>query len=905
MSNRKDKDDDFNPFSGLDKWNVLSDCRMFSDRDINVQKCCSLITKIFYLLGQGERITKDNATNVFFGATKLLQSKDPMLRRLVLLVFREMSAIVSPEERIIVTATLVNGMEDKNEVYRANCIRVLSRIIDPVMVSGEIERKLRESVLDASDMVSSAALVAGMTLQRRNASSEVVKRWVNEIANALNSRGPMVQYHSLSLFWIIRKYDRLGLSKLVSQIIRVQIKSPVAQCVRLRMVGKIMEDTRDPDRQLYDFIEGHLRRKSDLVILEAARIICSLHYLTQAEIQPALTTLQLFLTTPKNATKFAALRTLNKVAMTHPVAVQPCNWELEGLMTNANRSIATLAITTLLKTATDANVDRLMKQVGTFMTEIADEFKVVVVEAMRSLCLKFPQKHRLFMGFLSGVLREEGGYDYKRIIVDTICDIIQQIPEGKEAGLAHLCEFIEDCEFTKLNVKVLNLLGREAVNTRQPQRTIRFVYNRIVLENATVRSAAVDSLAAFGRGVPALRASVITLLTRCAYDTEDEVRDRASLHLTSLTHQHTNPDTPDENHPLAALFNPLTSDLDQLEAALSCHVAQNTDEPFDLAGAELTIARNAKPPPPSARTSTNATGPSNNNNNNNSNSASPLGTHSSDPISPDDIDAVLLAVPAFAALSLGPRFRSTRATEVTEGDSDYVVACVKHIFSRHLILEFQITNTVGSLQLEGAEVEGDLAGADGLELVASVPAEKLLPNVLGSCYLVYALSPANLSGSIVCTLKFQTTEIDPSSGEVCGPSLEDEYELEEVAVATRDLIQPFPITDFRAAWMAMGETVGSTEKIEMFALSYNKITAALSAIIQLLGLAPCEGTQRIKDADTARKHTLLAAGLYLGGTQTLCITNFALDQSGQQVHIRVCLRSASEQVNAAVMKCVG
>jgi hypothetical protein len=36
--------------------------------------------------------------------------------------------------------------------------------------------------------------------------------------------------------------------------------------------------------------------------------------------------------------------------MTHPAAVTACNLDLENLITDSNRSIATLAITTLLKT---------------------------------------------------------------------------------------------------------------------------------------------------------------------------------------------------------------------------------------------------------------------------------------------------------------------------------------------------------------------------------------------------------------------------------------------------------------------------------------------------------------------------------------------------------------------------
>ena len=48
-------------------------------------------------------------------------------------------------------------------------------------------------------------------------------------------------------------------------------------------------------------------------------------------------------------------------------------------------------------------MERLLKQIGTFMSDIADEFKIVVVEAIRSLCLKFPQKYRALMNFLSNV----------------------------------------------------------------------------------------------------------------------------------------------------------------------------------------------------------------------------------------------------------------------------------------------------------------------------------------------------------------------------------------------------------------------------------------------------------------------------------------------------------------------
>lgn len=105
--------------------------------------------------------------------------------------------------------------------------------------------------------------------------------------------------------------------------------------------------------------------------------------------------------------------------------------------------------------------------------------------------------------------------------------------------MAHLCEFIEDCEFTKLAVRILHLIGVEGPKTPSPTKYIRYIYNRVVLENAIVRAAAVTALAKFGVGQPdpEVKRSVTVLLTRCLDDTDDEVRDRAALNLRLMSEE--------------------------------------------------------------------------------------------------------------------------------------------------------------------------------------------------------------------------------------------------------------------------------------------------------------------------------------------------------------------------------
>ena len=94
--------------------------------------------------------------------------------------------------------------------------------------------------------------------------------------------------------------------------------------------------------------------------------------------------------------------------------------------------------------------------------------------SLPALCSRYlpparpPQKYRGLMNFLSNVLREDGGFEYKKAIVDAILVLIRDIPEAKESGLAQLCEFIEDCEFTFLSVQILHLLGEEGPATKDP-----------------------------------------------------------------------------------------------------------------------------------------------------------------------------------------------------------------------------------------------------------------------------------------------------------------------------------------------------------------------------------------------------------------------------------------------------
>lgn len=454
---KKDEDAD-QAVVKVDRTSVFQEARLFNSSPISPRRCRILLTKIALLLFTGERFPTNEATSLFFGISKLFQNKDAALRQMVYLIIKELAN--TAEDVIMVTSSIMKDVAVGSDVlYKANAIRALCRIIDASTVQA-IERLIKTAIVDKNPSVSSAALVSSIHLLP--IARDVVKRWQSETQEAASSSKSsggfslgfstsgsqhslqpstnfMTQYHAIGLLYQMRSHDRMALVKMVQQLGQAGVvKSPAGTILLVRLAAKLIEDDISLRRPMMQLLDGWLRHKAEMVNFEAAKAICSLRDVTDAELTQAVHILQLNLATPRAVTKFAAIRILHSVASFKPHAVQSCNHDIELLITNSNRSIATFAITTLLKTGDEGSVDRLMKQISGFMAEITDEFKITIVEAIRTLCLKFPGKQAGMLTFLSGILRDEGGYEFKKSVVESMFDLIKFVPGSKEDGRLHI-----------------------------------------------------------------------------------------------------------------------------------------------------------------------------------------------------------------------------------------------------------------------------------------------------------------------------------------------------------------------------------------------------------------------------------------------------------------------------------
>jgi coatomer protein complex subunit gamma len=697
---------------------------------------------------------------------------------------------------------------------------------------------MKTAIVDKNPSVSSAALISSYHLLP--IARDVVRRWQSETQEAATStkssggfslgfstssgqmpvnNSTMTQYHAIGLLYQMRMHDRMALVKMVQQFGTAgAVKSPAATVMLVRLAAQLAEEDQQLRKPMMQLLDGWLRHKSEMVNFEAAKAICDMRDVTDAEVTQAIHVLQLFLTSPRAVTKFAAIRILHNFASFKPQAVHPCNPDIELLISNSNRSIATYAITTLLKTGNEASVDRLMKQISGFMADITDEFKITIVEAIRTLCLKFPSKQAGMLAFLSGILRDEGGYEFKRAVVESMFDLIKFVPDSKEDALAHLCEFIEDCEFTKLAVRILHLLGLEGPKTSQPTKYIRYIYNRVVLENAIVRAAAVTALAKFGVGQkdPEVKRSVTVLLTRCLDDVDDEVRDRAALNLRLMTESDEMADRFIKNGEFAfqspkKLLTEVENSfaLPYFEHQLVMYVTADDkstfDIPFDIAAIPVVTKEQADAEDRTKKLTTVTptikapkAGPT---------KAAPTGAEAvaSASAAAQKYQQELLKIPEMKAY--GSVLKSSPVVELTESETEYVVSVVKHIFKEHIVLQYEVKNTLPDTVLEDVSVVATPAEEEELEEDFIIPAAKLVTDEPGNIYVSF--KKVNGEGSFSASsftnvLKFTTKEIDPTTGEPEEQGYDDEYQVEDLELTGSDYVIPAFAGNFNHIWEQVG-----------------------------------------------------------------------------------------------------
>ena len=277
----------------------------------------------------------------------------------------------------------------------------------------------------------------------------------------------------------------------------------------------------------------------------------------------------------------------------------------------------------------------------------------------------------------------------------------------------------------------------------------------------------------------------------------------------------------------------------------------------------------------------------------------------------------LMQIPELKAY--GNVLNSSAPVELTESETEYVVTVIKHIYKEHLVLQYEIKNTMPEVVLEEVSVVATPAEEEdqALEEDFTIPVSKLTPDVPGTVFVSFKKNAdvAYPVTSFTNVLKFTSKEIDPTTGEPDESGYEDEYQVEDLELSGSDYVLPAFAGSFDHAWEQTG--ANGEEASETLQLSSTKSIAgnllhprhylcssltrsstdATEQITRALSLQPLDGTDVTLSTST---HTLKLYGKTLGGGKVAALVKMAYSaKSG--VTTKITVRSEEEGVAALLV----
>lgn len=798
-------------FHNLEISTVIQNCRVFNDVPLNAEKSIQAMINLLYLLhsDKGE-LSQEEATDIFFMSTKLMQSSNILLRRLHYILVKELSPKV--EASYIASNSLMMDMKNSNPRIRGNALRTLFSVMD-VSMYHTIDRMIVENFNSMHNEVRKAAYLTAIHLAALNA--EMVKKWASHFSSCNALRGchdELMVYNWIALHYITNKYSTLLAKNLLSQLTEVPEHAKML-LVRIcadqlwQITKKDYSNVSKEGSFFLEYVSGKLTfTLSSEVAVESCLTLSSIPGLLKENIEPCADFLKKSLRDSNHwivTDKLLMFITaLSRIAIAYPSALSNHLWD-PLIPFSKVRFIGAKTVVTLFQVGCESTIKKMLSDLSTSdaLKEMSNDEKYIIVDATLSLQKKFPSLVDQITVFLFSALAEVKNLFIKQRVVDTVILISKVAPSTKDTILTRLADSIDDCDFPAVTKRVLSHLSEEIPLCANPRPYIRYIYNHCKLEEADIRAAALRTLAKIAAKLIHLRSLIVPQIMRCCNDEDDDVRDRAILY--------------------TKLF--LLKD----EQLIKKYIIQIGEQVS--AHREFTYNRGSGPA--LSRMALNCT----------SHSEEGMGTagmeHSqrgSDKLSESSVERVptrgvnegtkmspillkgreeLRRLPPLCLL--GAPLRSMEPIPLTDVDSDYAVSVMKHMTPTNIILQFRIHNTMDAGSFVNVAIVCDTKELEVSPKFA-IPVSCIPPGGIQYAYVVLEYEE-NLfpSGEVETHIRFAVREDGEEEEDVDSAEDFEEFSLEAFDVEISDFLSSLPLDNsFEEKWEIMnaeGETAGTYE----------------------------------------------------------------------------------------------
>ena len=842
-------------FDDLRKDLTLQSASIFNEKNIQNEQCIEILINLIYLLNKGEKFTEKEKETIFFSATKLLHSANPILRRIIFLFVKHLNWWQSS---FILTGSLITELNGDDDLIKPNCFRLLGQITDASSVN-VVERLLKEAINNKNHEVASSALSCTLFMCLKGFG--IAKSWINEISEKLNSslgEENLLTFHTLLLLKEIKKNDKLFLIKIFSKVAENSSsrnqRSQFAVCQLIRYITELLKrgDLEQNVKDIFNrFLEVSLYNIEESIKIEACRAVMQIPNVKPSLKKTTIATLCDLISSTNKIVRFSAMKTLDKYIdeFAQKIAVD-IFLELEKIIEDSgtNSSIKSYAFSIFLKISKELSDYRLEKMFKTFIeqyTKFKEDFKKKLIIISRNISRANPSKNKLYYNFFCSLFKLDASPQTKIEILEALIWFIYNDQELKLQSLLFLAESIFDCQYDILKIRILNLLGKECDLVNNKSKLVRYIYNQIILESPMVRASAISALGEIGFKEKNMRDIIISLIENCLNDDDNEVRERAFMVSKALKAFKEN--KKEDEQLINFVFpqkvkNPSPIEelnIDLIQSVLNSekeNLLKSEDicqELFNILNdtekiSEILIKDKEDSKKKEKKEKKRG-----------------IETNPQKKIPEEDYSLTM-----FPKIYGTPKI-FTPYKKLTDQSAEYLTQYRKIVHDKIVVIDFEIINTIEFQIINDISIDVDNLTSEGFDFDKTeiIPIKSLKTNESGHLYFKLLKDKDEIYSncSFNCTLKFDLQELDVK-GNPHGIAVKETYKLDKmVEVSYADYYiknSKVNVDNFGEFWK-QAEKSNFTKTEEKMGLPYNSVKNAAIKFSEIIGLDPLNDIEQI------------------------------------------------------------
>lgn len=460
---------------------------LLNKKDTKESKKEEILKKIMFFFNSGQTLNTKEATDVFFGIVKELQTKDTKRLKIIILLIKELADMA--ENVMMANSSLVHIIDSFPDTFRkADAIRTLYKTSKGEMVSSLV-KTLEKAISKEDEDIKTAALCSFIHLSFEN--KDLISKYYSEITNLFYNCTDS-QHIAFWLLYLLKKEDHVFIVKLIQNTTKLSLMTPLTSLGLIQIFLKTFYN--EPLKMNISEILPLLKYRQglEMVSIETARAMISIHSIVRVDLSPVKVFLTTFIESNDTLRLVSALRTIEMLSLIEPMELFLFNKRLVSLLENKSAAVSSLSFSILLRTGNEQTLNALLKKMSSSMFTFSEELKYSILSFLDSLVLKYPERMDSVLKFFESLLLSSTAPELQQKIIGSIFFIVEKDPLKFDYCLPFLCQFIEDCGNSIITARIVSFIGEHS--TENNLLLVRTLCNRVLLESDYVRSIAAEAL---------------------------------------------------------------------------------------------------------------------------------------------------------------------------------------------------------------------------------------------------------------------------------------------------------------------------------------------------------------------------------------------------------------------------